>query len=156
MLHHRFARNSSAAPWSDGLTPTRRVRVLKFSRGTKTGGAALTALRRLTAALFLCVCAACATTQVRRMDVNEVKDVSGRWNDTDARLVAEEMIQDSISRPWLAKATQRKGTGPTGIRQSARNKSMEHTDTRGFVGELHTALMNPSKVEMSADADQTG
>ncbi len=116
----------------------------------------MTALRRLTAALFLCVCAACATTQVRRMDVNEVKDVSGRWNDTDARLVAEEMIQDSISRPWLAKATQRKGTAPTVILQSVRNKSMEHIDTGVFVEELQRALINSGKVEFVASADERG
>jgi penicillin-binding protein activator len=98
----------------------------------------------------------CATTQVRRMDVNEVKDVSGRWNDTDARLVAEEMIQDSISRPWLAKAAQRKGSPPTVIVQSVRNKSMEHIDTGLFVEELQRALINSGRVEFVANADERG
>ena len=87
------------------------------------------------------------------MDVNEVKDVSGRWNDTDARL-AEEMIQDSISRPWLEKATQRKGGAPTVIVQSVRNKSMEHIATGVFVEELQRALINSGRVEFVASADE--
>jgi penicillin-binding protein activator len=90
------------------------------------------------------------------MDVNEVKDVSGRWNDTDARLVAEEMIQDSISRPWLAKAAQRKGGPPTVIVQSVRNKSMEHIDTGLFVEELQRALINSGRIEFVASADERG
>src|SRR5437660_9765505 len=101
---------------------------------------------KLSAALALCA-AGCGGTQVRRMDVNEVKDVSGRWNDTDARLVAEEMIQDSISRPWLAKAAQRKGAPPTVVVQSVRNKSMEHIDTGLFVEELQRALINSGRVD---------
>jgi uncharacterized protein (TIGR02722 family) len=109
---------------------------------------------RLAVALVLCI--GCATTQIRRMDVNEVKDVSGRWNDTDARLVAEEMIQDSISRPWLAKAAQRKGAAPTVVVQSVRNKSMEHIDTGLFVEELQRALINSGRVDFVASADERG
>jgi len=30
--------------------------------------------------------------QVTRLEADTVTDLSGRWNDTDARLVAEEMI----------------------------------------------------------------
>ena len=35
----------------------------------------------------------CAT-EVKRVGVEEVKDLSGAWNDTDSRLVSEEMIRD--------------------------------------------------------------
>ena len=103
-------------------------------------------------AALLVVCAGCATTQVRRMDLNEVKDVSGRWNDTDARLVAEEMIQDSVSRPWLANAAQRKGAAPTLIVQTVRNNSMEHINTDVFVEELQRALINSGRVQFVASA----
>jgi hypothetical protein len=97
--------------------------------------------------------AACASsTQVRRIDANEVRDVSGRWNDTDARLVAEEMIQDSVSRPWLATAQSRKGAPPTVIVQSVRNNSMEHIDTGLFVEELQRALINSGRVQFVASA----
>jgi uncharacterized protein (TIGR02722 family) len=114
----------------------------------------LVTFARWTAALI--VCAGCATTQVRRMDANEVKDLSGRWNDTDARLVAEEMIQDSVSRPWLAGAVRRKGGVPTLIVQSVRNNSMEHIDTDVFVEELQRALINSGRVQFVASAAERG
>src|SRR5437660_1631502 len=97
---------------------------------------------KLSAALALCA-AGCGGTQVRRMDVNEVKDVSGRWNDTDARLVAEEMIQDSMSRPWLSPAQSRKGGPPAVVVQTVRNNSMEHINTDVFAAAL--ACAGPSR-----------
>ncbi|HTO98286.1 MAG TPA: penicillin-binding protein activator LpoB [Myxococcales bacterium] len=106
------------------------------------------------AAVFLAGAACAPSTQVRRMDVNEVKDVSGRWNDTDARLVAEEMIQDSVSRPWLADAQRRLGGPPTVIVQSVRNNSMEHIDTGLFVEELQRALINSGRVKFVASAGE--
>lgn len=39
--------------------------------------------------------------KVSRIDVEETVDLSGNWNDTDSRLVADEMISDALSRPWL-------------------------------------------------------
>ena len=38
--------------------------------------------------------------KVERIDPNTVTDLSGRWNDTDSKLVAEEMIKDVLDRPW--------------------------------------------------------
>jgi len=110
---------------------------------------------KLSAALALCA-AGCGGTQVRRMDVNEVKDVSGRWNDTDARLVAEEMIQDSMSRPWLSTAQSRKGGPPAVIVQTVRNNSMEHLNTDVFVEELQRALINSGRIQFVASSEERG
>ena len=106
------------------------------------------------AAVVLASAACASSTQVRRMDVNEVKDISGRWNDTDARLVAEEMIQDSVSRPWLTDAQRKKGAPPTVIVQAVRNNSMEHIDTGVFVEELQRALINSGRVEFVASSSE--
>ncbi|MEL6153113.1 MAG: hypothetical protein AAFQ78_03740, partial [Bacteroidota bacterium] len=43
----------------------------------------------------------CASTQVTRISTNKVLDLSGRWNDTDSRLVAEQMVKDVSNSPWL-------------------------------------------------------
>ena len=37
---------------------------------------------------------------VARLDANSVTDLSGSWNDTDSRLVADEMITDCLGRAW--------------------------------------------------------
>jgi uncharacterized protein (TIGR02722 family) len=103
--------------------------------------------------LFLLVGCASGPT-VRRMDANEVADVSGRWNDTDSRLVAEEMVADSLSRPWLAQAQQRRGGQPTVIVQAVRNSSMEHINTETFVEDLQRALINSGRVQFVASSTE--
>ena len=40
-------------------------------------------------------------TKVTRVDTGVVTDLSGRWNDTDSRMVAEGMIKDALQYPWL-------------------------------------------------------
>jgi penicillin-binding protein activator len=51
-------------------------------------------------------------TKVERMDPAETMDLSGRWNDTDSRLVSEEMIADCMSRPWKMNHVEAKGKRP--------------------------------------------
>ncbi|BDG08478.1 penicillin-binding protein activator LpoB [Anaeromyxobacter paludicola] len=107
--------------------------------------------RLLCAAACLAALAGCASSApaVRRMDVNEVRDLSGRWNDTDSRLVAEEMIADSLSRPWLQKAAAG-GRQPAVIVQTVRNQSMEHINTDTFVEDLQRSLINSGRVAFIA------
>ncbi len=111
---------------------------------------------RLSVAALLAVLtlAACAPVQVRRMDVKEQKDLSGRWNDTDARLVAEEMIGDSLARPWLPAARQRLARAPTVVVGTVRNMSLEHLNTDTFVEELQRALINSGQVSFVASRDE--
>ena len=54
-------------------------------------------------------------TKVERLDTHEIKDVSGRWNDTDSQMVAQEMINDCLNSGWYNKATLRLGKEPTVI-----------------------------------------
>jgi len=100
--------------------------------------------------------AACAPVQVRRMDTQEQKDLSGRWNDTDARLVADEMIPDCLGRPWLPAAQQKLGRTPSVIVGIVRNQSMEHINTDSFVEQLQRALINSGRVTFVASKDERG
>lgn len=107
-------------------------------------------------ALFLApVLAACGGTKVTRMDTNDVKDLSGRWNDTDSRLVAEEMIRDCTTRPWIAKASTN-GKAPTVIVGTVRNMSHEHIATDTFVEDLQRELINSGKVDFVATKEERG
>ena len=57
-----------------------------------------------TAIIFLIaalVVSSCADRKVSRVNSNEEIDLSGRWNDTDSRLVSEEMIKDLLGARWL-------------------------------------------------------
>ncbi|MDP3543860.1 MAG: penicillin-binding protein activator LpoB [Elusimicrobiota bacterium] len=102
------------------------------------------------------VLTACGGTSVQRMDEGSVKDVSGRWNDTDSRLVAEEMIADSLSRPWYGAAQAKLGKNPTVIVGSVKNQSQEHINTDTFVEDLQRSLINSGKVEFVASKGERG
>lgn len=98
--------------------------------------------------------AACGQT-VTRVESDTVTDLSGNWNDTDSRLVAEEMIQDVLSRGWLTKFRRDNGgKSPTVIVGTVRNLSHEHINTRTFVADMERELINSGAVEFVASASE--
>jgi uncharacterized protein (TIGR02722 family) len=92
--------------------------------------------------------------QVTRVDSDSVTDLSGNWNDTDSRLVAEEMVQDALSRGWLARHNRETGTMPTVIVGQVRNLSHEHINTRTFIADIERALINSGEVSFVASSDE--
>ena len=102
------------------------------------------------------ILAGCASVTVDRMDVDEAVDLSGRWNDTDSRLVSEEMISDVLSRPWIDRYRAGKSKDPVVIVGSVRNRSDEHINTQTFVKDLERALINAGEVEFVASSGQRG
>ena len=104
----------------------------------------------------LAVCAGCGGTQVKRMDANTVVDISGKWNDTDSRLTAEEMVSDCLSRPWIGEAAANTGAKPAVIVGTVRNQSSEHINTGVFVEDVQRALINSGRVAFVAGRDERG
>ncbi|TNF35319.1 MAG: penicillin-binding protein activator LpoB [Gammaproteobacteria bacterium] len=92
--------------------------------------------------------------KVTRVSSDTVTDLSGNWNDTDSRLVSEEMIQDVLSRPWLSRYQQKTGKAPTVIVGTIRNLSHEHINTRTFVRDLEKSLINSGEVDFVASASE--
>lgn len=88
----------------------------------------------------------CAT-KVTRMEPEKVVDFSGRWNDTDARLVAEEMVADCLSGAWVADYNKAQGKDPVVIVGTILNRTHEHINTDVFVQDLERALINSRKVK---------
>lgn len=102
--------------------------------------------------LFLVACAG-PDKKVTRIDPNAVVDLSGRWNDTDSRLVAEEMINDCLGRPWYSNMIQQKGSLPTVVIGKVRNKSHEHINVETFIKDMERALINSGAVDFVANAE---
>lgn len=111
----------------------------------------LKASRLVIAFGLLFLMAGCNPT-VTRVDTDSVTDLSGNWNDTDSRLVAQEMIQDVLSRNWLNKFNRAKGKLPTVIVGTVRNLSHEHINTRTFIADMERELINSGEVEFVASA----
>ena len=103
----------------------------------------------LIAVMFLGGCA--SAPKVERKEVDTTIDLSGRWNDTDSRLVSEEMIADCLSRPWLVRFEERNGgKPPTVIVGRVKNRSHEHINVQTFVKDLERELINSGQVQFVA------
>jgi penicillin-binding protein activator len=97
---------------------------------------------------------ACAQT-VTRIDPSAVTDLSGRWNDTDSRLVANELIASSLAEPWLRRYTEASGgNAPVLIVGSFRNRTMEHIPVNTFVKDLERAYITSGAVRVVASSDE--
>ena len=92
--------------------------------------------------------------KVTRLDVNSVTDLSGSWNDTDSRLVADEMINDCLGRPWYSQFAAQKGSVPTIVIGKVRNKSHEHIRVETFIKDIERALINSGKAEFVANSNE--
>ncbi|HBX65167.1 MAG: penicillin-binding protein activator LpoB [Balneola sp.] len=97
----------------------------------------------------------CAPSQsVSRVAADTQTDLSGRWNDTDARLVAEEMISDALSQPWLSNYKQDNSNQPVTIVGRVRNETMEHIDTEVITKEMERAFINSGQVHVVASQQE--
>jgi uncharacterized protein (TIGR02722 family) len=95
----------------------------------------------------------CAT-KVDRVAVDETIDLSGRWNDTDSRLVAEQMIKEVFAHPWADDYIVRTGKKPVVIVGAIRNMSSEHLETGVFAKDIERELVNSGKVKFVANANE--
>lgn len=112
-------------------------------------------LRACGALIVVALLAACGTT-VKRLDTAEVVDLSGAWNDTDSRLVSEEMIEDVLARSWVRAHVREHGAEPAVIVGEVRNLSHEHINVRTFVADMERALINSGKVTFVASRAERG
>ncbi len=103
---------------------------------------------------MLAVSGCSSKKKVSRIDAAETVDLSGNWNDTDSRLVAEEMISDALSRPWLANHLRDAGQNPAVIVGAIRNFSDEHIATGTFVGDIERAFVNSGNVRVVAKKEE--
>lgn len=106
-------------------------------------------------ALLGIVLSACSTS-VERIAADSTTDLSGRWNDTDSRLVSEEMIGDMLSASWIERHRALEGDAPTVIVSDIYNRSHEHINTQTFVNDIERALINSGRVNFVANRDERG
>jgi penicillin-binding protein activator len=122
---------------------------LSYPGHTRRPAAAMVLL--LTAAVL----SACAGRQVSRIEPGAVTDLSGRWNDTDSRLVANELITLSLNAAWARQYAEANGgrTAPV-IVGDFRNRTMEHIAVNTFVRDLENAYVNSGAVTVVANRDE--
>jgi len=93
---------------------------------------------------------ACSSQKkVTRVSPDEQIDLSGRWNDTDSRLTAEAMINQSLSEAWLNNFRDaHAGDKPVVICGFVKNKSHEHINAETFIKDMEKAFLNSQQVRL--------
>ncbi len=101
-------------------------------------------------AVGLLVAGCGSSRQVSRVAADQQTDLSGKWNETDSRLVAEQMVSSLTTRPWLNDYVSQNNKKPTVIVGTIRNLSSEHIQTDIFVTDIERELVNSGKVSFVA------
>jgi len=97
----------------------------------------------------------CGTRKVERIDTEEVIDLSGRWNDSDSRMVAEAMVEQILEGQWLNNFREKNdGDRPVVIVGLVYNKSHEHIEAGTFIKDVERAFINSGKVRLVQAGDK--
>ena len=95
------------------------------------------------------------SVEVARVDSGKEIALTDKWNDEDSRLVAEEMINDMLSNPWISQFNQRfPGKEPLVTVQRVRNKSHEHIAVDTFVNDIKRAVIRSGKAGFIATLEE--
>lgn len=94
-------------------------------------------------------CQSCGNQRVERVAVEEQIDLSGRWNDTDSRMVAEEMVNTITSANWIETHNRENGgQKPVVIVGLVYNKTSEHIDANTFIKDVEKSFINSGRVRL--------
>jgi hypothetical protein len=89
------------------------------------------------------------TRKVTRVAPGKQVDLSGRWNDVDSRMVADEIIKQVLGEKWLSNFTSANpGKKPVVIVGFVKNKSHEHIEAETFIKDIEIAFINSGLVKL--------
>lgn len=91
--------------------------------------------------------ASCSRT-VTRIDPSTQIDLSGRWNDTDSRKVADQMIYELFKSDAFKKYAEGLGRKPVIVVGTIRNKTSEHIDAGNFVKKFELVIHNSGMADL--------
>jgi len=102
------------------------------------------------------ISSSCGNRKIERVDPNLATDISGRWNDTDSKLVSNEMITDAltVNRNWIASFESKMNRKPVVIIGNIRNKTSEYIDATFFIKNMEIAFINGGSVSVVQSADE--
>lgn len=97
--------------------------------------------------------AGCGGPEVTRTDPGTTTDLSGYWNETDARMVADSMVDQCLSGRWLDDHDGERGSRtstPVIVVGGIYNETSEHINTNLFMNEIERFLMESDRVRIAA------
>lgn len=97
----------------------------------------------------------CGGPKVQRVSETSVTDLSGRWNETDSRLTAEEITAELLDHAWYSTyAAENAGKKPVIIVGLITNKSHEQIASETFSKDIEKAIINSGRMKLVAAGDK--
>jgi len=96
---------------------------------------------------FVFLLTSCART-VSRVDPGTQIDLSGRWNDSDSRMVAQKMINDLLGSDKFKDYSKDLNKKPSIIVGLIRNKTSEHIDADNYIKKFELAIYNSNIADL--------
>lgn len=90
----------------------------------------------------------CGSRKIARLDPSETIDLSGRWNDSDSRLVSEEMIGDLLTSAWIPRYLKANDKRPVIVVGLVENKSHEHINSETFIKDVEKAVIRDGNIRL--------
>lgn len=90
----------------------------------------------------------CSQRTVSRIDPGQSIDLSGRWNDTDSRAVAEKMTTELLDSDKFSAFAKEQGSKPAIVVGDILNKTSEHIDADNFVKKIELTIFNSGIAEL--------
>ncbi len=100
--------------------------------------------------LLIASCGHRQFTQGEYDDVNEARLLDDKFNESDAAMLIEEMVDSMAKHPVFANAK----LPPVVQVENVRNKTSEHIETKSMTDSLRTALIKTGKVRFSNKEDR--
>jgi uncharacterized protein (TIGR02722 family) len=97
----------------------------------------------------------CTTRKVQRISTDQQVDLSGRWNDSDSKLCADELTQQVLGEKWIPifeKDHEMKK--PSVIVGLIKNKSHEHIDAETFIKDMERSIIKNGSVRLIQAGDK--
>ncbi|PGH38394.1 MAG: penicillin-binding protein activator LpoB [Candidatus Nephrothrix sp. EaCA] len=108
---------------------------------------------RLSFALLILLFYVSCSRSVSRVAVDSQIDLSGRWNDSDSRMVAEEMIKALTASENFKAYSKEINHKPVVIVGAVLNKTSEHIDADNYIKKIEAAIFNSGAAEMAEGGD---
>jgi uncharacterized protein (TIGR02722 family) len=87
--------------------------------------------------------------EVQRISSDQTMDLSGRWNDTDSRMVADALVKQILNHRWLDEyKNKHEDERPVLIVGLVRNKSHEHINAETFIKDIEKAIINNGEARL--------
>ena len=103
----------------------------------------------LVTALLLATSACTPKREVQRISTDQSIDLSGRWNDSDSRMVADDMIKQLLHDKWISNYNSKNpNKRPILIVGLIKNKSHEHIDAGTFIKDIERAIIQDGSARL--------